>query len=201
MVGIFSKSRFLDASHGDLTSRPFWGKRSQACWVNPFLYSLLIPLGILCQVCTAIGHPGNTGAIESIPTPGDPVTAEQNPGRSVCAILSLSSALSDDAPLLFTQFSWQIFSEVDGEVLFPSLSQSGSSAETCRPCMTLLVLQIPVAELSASQQHVTATVWQPTDGGVVSWPGNEPRPQQSPILTTRPSLGDCLAYSRCTINI
>ena len=61
-------------------------------------------------------------AIESISTPSALCAAEWSPGQSFCAILSPSSALSDNAPLLFTGFSWPSFFEVGGLVLLPSLS-------------------------------------------------------------------------------
>ena len=44
-------------------------------------------------------------------------TAEQNPAQSFCTILSSSSTLSDDVPLLFTGFLWPM----GGQVLLPSL--------------------------------------------------------------------------------
>lgn len=60
--------------------------------------------------------------MESILTPSALSAAERNPAQSFCAVLSPSGALSDNAPLLFTGFSWLIFSEVGGLVLLPSLS-------------------------------------------------------------------------------
>ena len=77
--------------------------------------------------------------------PETPCTAKENPAQSFCAILSPSSTVSDNAPLLVVGFSWPIFSEVGGQVLLPSLSWSGSSTETCPPWVTLLVFEILVA--------------------------------------------------------
>ena len=89
-------------------------------------------------------------------------TAEQNSARSFCPILSSFRAVSDNALLLFIGFSWPVVSEV--VVLLPSLSQSESSAETSPPWVTLLVFEIVVTQLSASQQHAATTWWQLTDG-------------------------------------
>ena len=104
-------------------------------------------------------------------------TAEQSPARSFCTILSPSCTLSESALLLFTGFPWSIFLEVDGQVLLPSLSKSGSSTETCVLWVTLLVSEILVAQLSASQQHGATTVCKPT----VGWCGS---------LTQETNLGD-----------
>ena len=49
------------------------------------------------------------------------------------------------------------FLEVGGQVLLPSRSESGSSAKTCPPWVTLLVSEILMAELSATQPHAAAT--------------------------------------------
>ena len=62
------------------------------------------------------------GAVEWILTPSDPVDSRAETYPGFCTILSLSSAVSDNAPLLLTRFSWPIFLEVDGQVLLPSLS-------------------------------------------------------------------------------
>ena len=61
-------------------------------------------------------------AVQSIPTPADPVDSRGEAARAFCAVLSLSGALSDSALLLFTGSSWPLFSEVGGQVLLPSLS-------------------------------------------------------------------------------
>ena len=116
-------------------------------------------------------------------------TAKQNPAGSFCVVLSPSWAYQTVLRCYSRGFHGQFFLEVGGQVLPRSLSYSGSSAETCPPWVTLLVFEIPVAQLAASQQHAAATVWQPTQtDGVVPWPGNEPRPQwwAHRILTTRP---------------
>ena len=47
--------------------------------------------------------------------------------------------------LLFTGFPWMIVLAVGGQVLLPGLSESGSSAETCPPWVTLLVFEILLA--------------------------------------------------------
>ena len=115
--------------------------------------------------------------------------AEQNLAGSFCAILSLSGTVSDNAPLLFIVFSWSVFLEVSGQVLLPSLSESGSQWNLST-MVTLLAFEILMAYLSPSQQHAATTVWQPTDGGVGTWQGSKPRPQlwDRRISTTRTSL-------------
>ena len=85
-------------------------------------------------------------------------TAERNPASSFCAIPSPSGTVSDSALLLFIEFSWLIFLKMGDQVLLPSLSQSGSSAETCPLWVTLLVFEILVSWLSASQQYAATTV-------------------------------------------
>ena len=75
-----------------------------------------------------------------------------------CSILSPSGAVLDNVPLLFIGFSWPIFSQMDGQVL-PGLSWPGSSTETCSPWVTLLVFEISLGLLPASQQHIATTVW------------------------------------------
>ena len=94
-------------------------------------------------------------SVELILTASDPVHSRAEPCLVFCSVLSPSGAVSDNALLLFKGFSWPVFSEVRGHVLIPSLSQSGSSAETW---VTLLVFEIPLAQLSASQQHAAASV-------------------------------------------
>ena len=55
------------------------------------------------------------------------------------------------------------FLDMGGQVLFPGLSQSGSSTETCAPWVTVLVLEILVVQLSASQHDAANTVRQSAD--------------------------------------
>lgn len=61
-------------------------------------------------------------AAESILAPCDPVYSRVEPARTFYAILSLSGTVSDNVPLLFIGFSQPIFSEVEGQVVLPSLS-------------------------------------------------------------------------------
>lgn len=49
-------------------------------------------------------------------------TAELNPARSFCTILSPSGAVPDKVLLLLVGFSWPIFAEVGGHVLLPTAS-------------------------------------------------------------------------------
>ena len=58
----------------------------------------------------------NVTAIESILTPSDPVESRADPAWSFCAILSPSSAISDNALLLFIGFSQPVFPKVGGQV-------------------------------------------------------------------------------------
>lgn len=51
----------------------------------------------------------------------------------VFLLLSSSGTVSDNAQLLFIEFSWPIFLETGGQVLPPNLSFSGSSAKTRLP--------------------------------------------------------------------
>ena len=100
-------------------------------------------------------------------------TAQKNPAQSFCAILSPAWAISINIPLL--GFHGQFFLEVGGQVLLPSLSYSGSFAKTCTPWVTLLVSEILVVQLSASQKRTAPTVGQPI-GQVVWFPGLESNP-------------------------
>ena len=56
-------------------------------------------------------------------------TAERNPAQSFCAIFSPSSAILDNATLLFKGSSWPIVLEAGGQVLLTSLSYSRSSTD------------------------------------------------------------------------
>ena len=79
-------------------------------------------------------------------------TAEWTFAQSFYFILSPLGAIADMLCCYSSGFQGQVFLEMEGQFLFPSLSQSGSSAETCPPWMTLLVFEALVAQLSASQQ-------------------------------------------------
>ena len=61
-------------------------------------------------------------AVERMPTPSDPEYSK----AEHCLVFLLHpltlDAISDNAPLLFREFSWPIFLEVGGQVLLPSLS-------------------------------------------------------------------------------
>ena len=72
-------------------------------------------------------------------------TTGQNPVQSFCAILLPSVSVSDNATLLFTGFSWPIFTAVGGQVLLPSLSNVEALLKTCPSSVTLLVFGIPAA--------------------------------------------------------
>ena len=86
-------------------------------------------------------------AFELIPTPSDSAYSKAEPCLLFfCSILSPSRALSDNAPLLLIGFSQPIFQK-----RWPGPSSqsalSGSSAKPCPPWVTLLVFEIPVAQL------------------------------------------------------
>ena len=93
------------------------------------MFYLEIPV-IYFRACSVLpGHDmyvgtqfGGGGTIEWILTPSDPVSTRGEPYLVFCVILLHSHAVSDNAPLLFIEFSWPIFSEVGGQILLPSLS-------------------------------------------------------------------------------
>ena len=60
--------------------------------------------------------------VQMIPIPSDPVYNRAEPCCIFWVILSPSSAVSDNTQLLFTGFSWSVFSEVSSQVLLPNLS-------------------------------------------------------------------------------
>ena len=85
-------------------------------------------------------------------------TTEQSPAWSFwCHPLSFQRSIRQCSAAIHSIFMAS-FSELGGQVLLPILSQSGNSFETCPPRVTLLVFEIPVTQLSASQQHAAATV-------------------------------------------
>ena len=101
--------------------------------------------------------------------------AERNPAWALCAILSPSGAVSDNALLLFIQFSWPVFSEVGGQILLPSLSSLKAPLKPVHhgwPCWYLK------SQWQSFQHHGKMQLPQydkGQTGGVLSWLGNRPR--------------------------